>query len=223
MEKYDIKNRLFYDGYNLDNSLLESKEFMTNLMDEVNQKIFDNKGSILIIPYFNGKIKKDGGYSGIILGNNFHFTCHSFCYKNTVFIDYYGEENQKEKLLNIIFKYFDTKDYDLGSKDKKGNFGKHIIINTKPISLSEAKEMVASILKDISMTPINDLIVNENNDYAFDILQPIAESHISFHEYNDELIIDVFSCKYFSVEKLISLINNYDNMIEVNRGIKYQQ
>ena len=42
----------------------------------------------------------------------------------------------------------------MGSKDVKGNFGKHIIVHPKPLSLEEAKTMVKLILKEINMTPI---------------------------------------------------------------------
>ena len=86
MERYDVQNHLFYDGYDLNNELLGNPEFVRFLMDQINKYVFANKGKISMLPYFDGKIKTDGGVSGIILGDNFHFTCHTFSFKNTVFV-----------------------------------------------------------------------------------------------------------------------------------------
>ena len=58
MEKYNIENHLFYDGYNLDNQLLANPEAINLLLDAINKYIFSNKGKISLLPYFNGKIKK---------------------------------------------------------------------------------------------------------------------------------------------------------------------
>lgn len=218
----EVKNHLFFDGYSLTEECLKDEKNIEKLLVEINEKIFDNKGKIKIIPYFNGKIKTDGGVSGLILGDNFHFTCHTFCYKNTVFIDYFGEESRKEEALAIILANFKTDDYDLGLSDIKGNFGKHIIINPKPLSLDEAKKTVKLILKEIEMTPICDFIVNSKNEETFDILQPIAESHISFHREGDNMTVDAFSCKYFDIKKFLNLFDGVDNYIEVNRGIRYK-
>ena len=204
----NVKNHLFFDGYSLAEKDLKEEKNVKKLLDEINEKIFNNKGKIKLIPYFDGKIKTDGGVSGLIIGNNFHFTCHTFCYKNTVFIDYFGPETRKKTVLNIILDNFKTDDYDLGLSDIKGNFGKHIIIHPKAISLEEAKKKVLLILKEIDMTPICDFIVNEKNNSSFDILQPIAESHISFHRKGDSMVVDAFSCKYFDVEKFLKLFIN---------------
>ena len=169
MEKYDVDNHLFYDGYKLDNKLLANPSFVNALLEEVNKYIFKDKGKIKLLPYFNGKVKKDGGVSGIILGDGFHFTCHTFCYKNTVFVDYFGDDDKKEKVHEILLDYFDTDDYDMGSKDVKGNFGKHIIVRPPIVSLDDAKSLIKIILKEIDMRPITDLLVNESSQYAFDI------------------------------------------------------
>lgn len=221
MERYEVKNHLFYDGYEIDNGLLSDTNYVSNLLNWINVDVFDNKGVITLVPYFSGKVKRDGGVSGIILGNNFHFTCHTFCYKNTVFVDYYGDDSKKKIVEDILLKHFETNNYDMGSKDIKGNFGKHIIINSKPISCDEAVSMVKKILHDIEMTPIIETIVNDIDKDHFDVIQLIAESHISFHRNGDEMMVDVFSCKYFDVDKVLEILNIKEEYIEVNRGIKY--
>ena len=72
------------------------------------------------------------------------------------------------------------------------------------------------------MTPINELLINKKSEEYFDVLQLIAESHISFHRTGDEMIVDAFSCKYFDVDKLLSMFDLTNDYIEVNRGIKYK-
>lgn len=222
MEKYNVNRHLFYDGYKLDNYLIGNPEFVNYLLKEINKYIFHNEGKLKLIPYFNGKVKEDGGVSGIVLGNERHFTCHTFSYQNTAFVDYFGDDADKEKVKEILLDYFDTDDYDMGSKDKVGNFGKHIIVRPPIISLEEAKKMLQVILKEIEMTPITDVLVNEYENNSFDLLQPIAESHISFHRNQGNMEVDAFSCKYFDVEKFLSIVG-VDEYIEVNRGIKYKK
>ena len=221
VEKFDVYNRLFYDGYDLDNKLLGDSNYIRNLLELINTNVFNSKGLIKVIPYFDGKVLTDGGVSGIILGNNFHFTCHTFSFKNIVFVDYYGNNSNKKLVEDILFSKFNTSNYDMGSKDVHGNFGKQIIFKTEVLSLNDAIDKVKRILIDINMTPIYDILVNKNSDDSFDIVQLIAESHISFHRNGDEMIVDVFSCKYFDVDKLLRLFDNIDDFIEVNRGINY--
>ena len=222
MERYDIKNHLFFDGYDLTEECLKDVEYLTDFINKINANVFDNKGKITIIPYFNGKIKEDGGVSGIILGNNFHFTCHTFCFKSTVFIDYYGSDSKKDLIKKLIIENFNTENYDMGCKDIKGNFGKHIIMNASPISFDEAMNKVETLLKDIEMTPITVKQTNKVDDKNFDILQPIAESHISLHQHYDFFTIDIFSCKYFDVQKVLKVFSGIFDVIEVNRGLQYK-
>ncbi len=218
-----INEHFYFDGYSLDTKLLSNEETIKSLANEINEKIFDNKGNITVIPYFNGKVKNDGGISVIVLGSNEHFTCHTFCYKMTVFIDYYGENNIKD-IKDIILKYYNTDDYDLciNNHSIKGNFGKHIIFDNIPLlTFEEGINTIKTILKDIQMTPINEIIYLKENDTTFDLIQPIAESHISIHQKDNNCCIDVFSCKYFDEKILCKLLNCYEYK-EINRGIKYK-
>ena len=221
MNKYNVKNHLFYDGYDLDNSVIENPQFVNSLLEKINQSVFNGEGIIRIVPYFNGKVKNDGGISGLILGDNFHFTCHTFSFKNTVFVDYYGDDKRKSIVEEILFKTFDTQNYDMGSKDTKGNFGKHIIFKTKPLSLDKSISMIKIVLKEIEMTPIAEVIVNQKDENNFDVIQLIAESHISFHRCGDEMVMDIFSCKDYNVKRVLELFDALSNYIEVNRGLKY--
>ncbi len=221
MEKYDVKKHLFYDGYDLDNTQLSDPTFVRKLLENVQKQVFDGEGAITMIPYFEGKIANDGGVSGIILGDNFHFTCHTFSFKSTVFVDYYGDDDKKVAVENILLNTFNTKNYDMGSETVHGNFGKHIIFKAVPLSLADATATVRLLLKKINMTPISELLINEKDNTHFDIVQLIAESHISIHRAGNEMTVDVFSCKYFDVYEVLEQFDLIDDYIEVNRGLKY--
>ena len=219
-----MNKHFFFDGYELTEKTLSNIDNMKELTNNINKLFFNNKGEIILIPYFNGKIKTDGGVSGIVIGPNSHFTCHTFCYKSAMFIDYYGDKKNHEKIKNEVLKIYSTNDYDLciNNKDIKGNFGKHIITKLKDkLTYNEGIKLIKQILKDIDMTPINETITYKIDDINFDLIQPIAESHISIHQTNKSTMIDVFSCKYFDEQKLLNLLKTTD-YIEINRGIKYK-
>ena len=203
--------------------MLANIEYIKYIISAINKSIFSSNGIGTILPYFNGKYKEDGGISAIILGDNFHFTCHTFSYKNTVFIDFFGEDTKKEEVKNIILKVFDTNNYDMGSKDTKGFFGKHIIVRPQVLSFTEAQSKVQLILKEINMTPISEQLINQKDEYHYDILQPIAESHISFHRMDDKLVADAFSCKYFDSDRFLRLLGYPEDYVEVNRGLQFQR
>lgn len=220
-------DHFFFDGYSLEEKELANVGKVHLFLENINKYIFKGKGKIVLIPYFNGKIKLDGGVSGVVIGENFHFTCHTFCYKNTMFIDYFGDKKKNDDVQGLILDTFPTEDFDLCKKnqDMVGKFGKHIIVRPQStISFDEAKKMVSLILQEIEMTPINGLITSQTSATQFDILQPIAESHIAFHRTKEGLVVDAFSCKYFDEKKLLSLLNetNQENIREIQRGIRFK-
>ena len=216
--------RLYFDGYDIKKEKLDDKEKLFNLFNLINDSVFDGKGKITIVPYFNGKVEKMGGISCLLLGNNFHFTCHTFCYVNTVFIDYYGNKD-KQKLLDIILDFFETNNYDLceNNQDKKGKFGKQVILNSdKSISFEDGRTLMKNILTDINMTPIHSLLENYRDENNYDLLQLIAESHIAIHKKDGKESIDVFSCKDFDEKKLLKILNCTENDdLMINRGINF--
>lgn len=116
--------RIFFDGYKIEKNKLDSESDILDFLNILNCTIFESKGKITIIPYFNGKVKKMGGISATLLGNGFHFTCHTFCYLNTVFIDYYGNSNKKQEIKKLILDFFKTNEYDLceDNSNIKGKF-----------------------------------------------------------------------------------------------------
>ena len=221
---YSPNKHFFFDGYDIDNNILDDINIISMFLNEISEKLTNNEHKPYVIPYFNGKVKEDGGISGIIIGNNFHFTCHTFSYKNTLFIDCYGKNNYDETLLPIIIKYFKTSNFDLcrNNSEKKGNFGKHIIINdTIDITYEQANNLIKTLLKEIKMTPICDVLQNYEDETNFDILQPIAESHIAIHRKEKNTTIDIFSCKTFEDKKILKLIKS-KNISKVTRGVYFK-
>ena len=219
-----MNEHFFLDGYDIDTNILANVENMNKLLNDINKLFFDGNGVVVLIPYFNGKIKEDGGVSGIVLGNNSHFTCHTFCFKNTMFVDYFGRVNDFDSVKSLVLDVYSTNDYDL-CDDKNnidGNFGKHIIIkDVNLLSFDDSKKLISNILIDIEMTPINDVIINYVDDKHFDLLQPIAESHISIHRNDNNVVIDAFSCKWFDENKLLKLVNS-NTFDKICRGVKYE-
>ena len=217
-------NHFFFDGYDIDNELLGNISYVTSFIKEITVVTNTNENEVTIVPYFNGKVKEDGGISCLIISKYFHFTCHTFSFKNTVFIDCFGFDNCKEKILPAILKYFKTDNYDLCTENKeKGNFGKHAIISSKPINYEESIQMIKKIVSEIEMTPINDIITEYTDEQNFDILQLIAESHISIHRNNNNMLVDIFSCKNFDDKKVANLFNESVNSLTIiNRGKKYK-
>lgn len=217
---------IFFDGYKIKENKLDNEDIVLDFLSILNSNIFDNKGKITIVPYFNGKVKQMGGISTTILGDNFHFTCHTFCYLGTVFIDYYGNDINEENFIKMILSYFPTSDYDLCKNNNgiKGNFGKQIIINCEErINFENGKVLINKILESIEMTPIYDLLINYKKEEDFDLLQLIAESHITIHKKEQYVRIDVFSCKDFDERKIFKLLkNNRNNLKIVNRGIYFK-
>ncbi|MBR3280448.1 MAG: S-adenosylmethionine decarboxylase [Clostridia bacterium] len=215
----------FFDGYEIDNNLLKNEKLINKLIKEINETVFNKKGKAQIISYFNGKVKEDGGISCVILGANCHFSCHTFCYKNTVFIDYFGKANFEKCILPIILKYFPTTKFDLcNGNTQKGKFGKHIIIENMPgLTFKQAENLIGNIVKEIKMTKISSpfFIYLDNNNY--DIIQPIAESHISIHKDKSNINIDVFSCKNYDEKIILKLLDiKKENIKKIQRGIYYK-
>ena len=105
-----------------------------------------------------------------------------------------------------------------------GKFGKHLIFNVSNlIDYNDGINIINKIVKEIDMTPIHDLIINYKNDTNFDLVQLIAESHISIHRLNNKIIVDVFSCKNFDETKVVQLFENkISNIKLINRGIYYK-
>ena len=214
-----------YDGQKLSNLYMDNVTKFKEFMNLINEKHI--KGSLTIIPYFEGKVKEDSGITGCIVGNGKHFTCHTFCYKGNVYIDCFNilpvnyEELEKEVKNHYSAdnynEYFINESNKI-SFNKQNKFGKHLILKTNnDIEIEIAKTIINKLLIKINMTPIHDLIINKH-DLGYDLLQIIAESHISCHKKNNLIYFDIFSCNDFSTKDVQEIFKSYEyNLTEVIR------
>ncbi len=234
-ELYDLLNRrinlfnnpqhFFFDGYDIDNKILSDSNYISKFFNNFIDKFAIRNAKLTLIPYFDGKTKQDGGISGVLLGDGFHFTCHTFCYKKTLFIDCFGLNQSEKELLDFILEYFNTPKFDLcnNNHNKKGCFGKHIVIeNSIAIDYNSSIKLIDMIIKDIGMTPISDIQTNCRNQNVFDIIQPIAESHIAIHALPQKFVADIFSCKPFEENKFLSLFDFSENIYQIQRGVYFE-
>ena len=218
-------NHFFFDGYEIQNDKLNNVEIISNLLNDINTSFLNSNGQCVVIPYFGNKNLLDDGISGIVLGNDFHFTCHTYSNRNTIFVDLYnGKIINNNLIINILKKYFEINKYDLCvNNELSGKFGKHVIIKTDKIDYQKALILIDKIIENIDMHPIHKKIcyVNEN-EYEYDILRPIAESHVSIH-CHDNCIIDVFSCNTFDENKIIDFLNKIYSIKQVERGMLFDK
>ena len=216
-------NHFFFDGYEIQIDKLNNVELIAELLDDINTTFLNSNGQCVIIPYFGNKDLLDDGISGIVLGNDFHFTCHTYSNRNTIFVDlYHGITTDNNSIISILKKHFDVEKFDLCINNKiSGNFGKHIIIQTDKIEYQKASILIDKIIESINMHPIHEKIcsVYENE---YDILRPIAESHVSIH-CHDNCIIDVFSCNTFDENKIIGFLNKIYSIQKVERSVIFDK
>ncbi len=49
---------IFFDGYNIKSDKLDDESKILEFLNTLDSILFNNKGTITIVPYFNGKVKK---------------------------------------------------------------------------------------------------------------------------------------------------------------------
>lgn len=213
-----FRNRLLVDGYGSPQSIVESHSVMQKLLQEVNEIVFGGRGIIRIIPVFEEANPRNNGLSGIILAPGGHFTCHTFSHRGVFFIDVVAMQVlNRDALLHIISKRLKPSRIVLCERDLGSGFGRHVILRIPSQDFVIANALIDKIVAAIQMTPLCTRMSIMQPEKC-DVLQPITESHIGFHDG----ILDVFSCKDFSVDSLISALDSFDirpsKMLTVSRG-----
>lgn len=213
----------FFDGYEIQKYKLKNVELLSKLLDDINSLLLNSSGQCVIVPCFENKDILDDGISGIVLGDDFHFTCHTYYNMNTIFVDlYYGKMINSNEIFNTLNKYFKANKYDLCvNNELSGKFGKHVIIQTDKIEYQKALLLIDKIIENIDMHPIHENICSVLED-KYDILRPIAESHVSIHCHCN-CIIDIFSCNTFDEKKIVGLLSNIYNIRLVERGVFFDK
>lgn len=215
-----LRNHQFMDGYGADRSVMEDATTMSALLERVNRELFKGWGSTTIVPVFNTERPRNNGVSGIILGRGGHFTCHTFSERGVLFADAYSATCQTTSIPDIVDHYFQPNYLQQCEQDLGPGFGRHVILQipSPPRSLEEV--LIDHILEAIKMTRLCRKMFYWS---GLDLLQPITKSHIALHYGEHETMLNVFSCKDFSVEKLLSVLYQYNiqpiEMATVSRGI----
>ena len=202
---------------------LKDMKKIKNFFEDIKKEFGINENcKIHLIPYFHCKDKGMEGISAILLANNFHFTCHTFSSKETLFIDCFGNAINSDKLTKKILQYYPTNNYDL-CNNKQDIDDIDLEFLNDVIKYEKAKKLIREILHTIKMTKISELFEIKNSDYEYDLLQPIAESHISIHCHLGITYIDIFSCKTFDENTILNVLNfkNFD-IKTIERGIYFK-
>ncbi len=214
-----------YDGYQIKKELLASEVAIQTLVRAIDSNFFNEQSCIKIINCMDCHNPQMVGISGVILGQNSHFTIHTFSEMRAVFIDYFGgsNSNNEEELLRLLTRQLAPGQSHLCLQEFAsglGNFGQHLLYRRPALDYKAAEALIAEIVHAIQMTPLCEMLILKDKDLAtgYDILQPIEESHISIHTADKYSHIDVFSCRTFDTQKTSTIIG-VPPIKQVKRGV----
>lgn len=200
---------------------LESTAILAEFMDRLTERLLICPKSNVLISTIDrsgdANLRSDG-VTGIVLGHNQHLVIHTLSALEAVFVDYFGDLCQAERAImtQALVDFFapsTTNFGDLGmfaarAVALQGAFAQHVCYARAAMDLPTARGLVNDIVAQIKMTPLGASL--ELVDYPrfdeYDLLQPIAESHIAIHTHGGKSLIDVFSCKPFNTEAVSQLV-----------------
>ncbi len=220
-----LRDHLFLDGYGASQSDAENIPKMCDLLQQVNAEAFRGIGKLRIIPVLGDEKPRNNGLSGIILAPGGHFTCHTFSHRGIYFADLYAPRSHHNDAESLLRKIFDAAYIRQCRADIGPGFGRHVVVKIPPQIPTTACWLIESIVSSIHMTRLCQRMVYSQLDDV-DILQPITESHIAIHNAGNQAVLDVFSCKDFSVDELLKALSNFGiepfEMTSVSRGIELE-
>jgi len=102
-------NHLLLEGYGGSFDRLNNKELITNVLDELSEKLKMNKlSNPLVVEY---KAKDEGGVTGIILLKESHIAIHTYPIKNFAVMDVFScKEFDVEKTIEFFKEKFSFKE-----------------------------------------------------------------------------------------------------------------
>lgn len=211
-------NHRCFDLYNAGEGDLESLPKMLSLLTEVNQRFFGRRGNIEIIPVLDRNAPKpiNNGISGIVLAKAGHFTCHTFSQRDVAFVDYFSARDDlitdeaASEIEALLSELYPSARIVPCTENLGAGFGRQVMIESKmSLCPKRACAMIQVIMREIGMHELSASKMVFGEGY-YDIIQPITESHISIHQIEDNtLYIDVFSCRDFSMESLVGVLDQY--------------
>ncbi|MGK3993613.1 S-adenosylmethionine decarboxylase [Sorangium sp. So ce1024] len=209
-----------------------------------------------ILPYYNGVVAEDCGISAFVLLLGGHLTIHTFSFRECFFADlvYPGAfDPQRVQMMlqtTLPCRSVFTQTVDRGDggdlQERRGHevvspeadFGPHLFLQFSPYrgptSLDALFDIFDHLPSKIGMTPIMRPFVvktaTKDGSPVISAMVMIAESHITLHIFpdSDEAFFDLFSCKFFDVEPVVSVLaeqlgGNVTEQVLVPRGQRYLQ
>lgn len=215
-------NHLFWDGYNVSQTRAEDVSVMLDLLTDVNEIVFGDAGETMIIPVFTTEKPINDGVSGLILAEGGHFTCHTFSRRGVAFIDLYAAWCYDEDLIEgLVYQHLGPVYVQHCGESTREGFGRHAVLRIPAQTMEVSEQLVENLVTGIGMTKLARSMTSASAE-GCDVIQPITESHIALHNYAEGAMLDVFSCKDFSTEALMSVLADFDilpsEMAMISRG-----
>lgn len=228
-------HRLMIDGAQGFRSQLDHILLIQEVLEEIPAKIgLQSIMPAFLLPYYNGVAPEDCGISAFVFLENGHCTIHTFSKKKAYFADISSrkafDHDRFSALIRQAFPcdktaiYYTTRDEKISQNMEYGittdkDFGSHLLLEidgyTGPETMDELFCLFDKLPCMIGMTPImRPYILKDNSPstgLSTNAITMIAESHISLHVLHDKrkAYFDLFSCKFFDENKMLSMILKY--------------
>jgi S-adenosylmethionine/arginine decarboxylase-like enzyme len=220
------------DGFRGFRSRMDDVHLVQELLEEIPLDIdVQPVMPAFLMPYYNGVDPEDCGISGFVFLQGGHLTLHTFSYREVYFADLvYGCDFATDKLQrnldtalpcesteSAMVKVWQDKPEDK-PVDPDQDFGPHVMMAMEgykgPSDLGGLFKLFDKLPSMIGMTPIMRPYVIENVDGdggpCLSALIMIAESHLAIHVFPEAgyAYFDIFSCKFFDVDSVMSKIGS---------------
>lgn len=229
----NTSTHLCLDVYGIGKAAAEDKGKICRLLEQLNDRLFDSRGMIQVIPVLDENPKpENNGINGIVNSELGHFTIHTFSQRGVAFLDLMLTDGVDDNAFSGVMRVlrhnfsFEHVDHILSADGlKPKGFGTHLILEIDKLDLNQSLMLPAQIIDVIKMVPLAPQSAIMGS-LGYGIIQPITESHISVHglHKSGRMHMDIFSCKPFEVGQVFNLLEREDIKIfsnyELYRGAK---
>lgn len=220
-----MAQHLMMDGFRGSRSEMENVQGIYDLMSTL-PSIIGAKAVMppFVLPYFDGSNPDDGGVSAFIMLERGHATLHTFSTRRCSFFDALAPEAfDAELVAQHVNDAMGHRDHDTFLARRGGplqvqqpgglapdkDFGPHLMIDVQgyegPSDMDGVFALLDTLPEKVSMTPIIRPYVIRTGPFL-SAMTMIAESHIAMHLVPGSALIDVFSCKFFDVDRVLPIL-----------------
>lgn len=204
------------DCYNVNETYAEEMYLVEHMLQELKDEFLGCRCISQVIPVLDEAVKpEDRGISGLIVAPMQHFTIHTFSQRQVAFVDLFSQAASHPRAQESLQRIIGSKlgygcKFAVCTDNTHSGFGMHRCLRLRGLSYYEAMALNIAIIGGIGMHPLSECISLVNNASGkYDIIQPIAESHIAIHSDSVETWLDVFSCRAFSETRLTRVIGDF--------------